>query len=266
MPVSHATGVGIHYEIAGDGPAMVLIHANPFDHDLWLYQIAHFSTWFKVIAVDIRGYGRSDKVTAPYSLEDMCNDVLGVMDKEDVQRAVLMGCSVGSGIALLLGLDHPDRFEGLVLVGGNSGPSERFMQRIEGYTTNLADYHIKHMRQLVAPGFPETERGRYLLNMFVEREPRLDGHAIAQVFRANNSTDTTPRLMDMRVPTLVINGEHDHSLPAGQLTAALIPNAIHETLPGTGHACCIEDPAGFDKLVADFLAEHGLMPSAPLGV
>jgi 3-oxoadipate enol-lactonase len=266
MSVSHATGVGIHYEVAGDGPAMVLVHANPFDHTLWLYQVAHFSTWFKVISIDIRGYGRSDKVTEPYALEDMCSDVLGVMDKEDIQRAVLMGCSVGSGISILLGLDHPDRFEALILVGGNSGPSDRFRQRIEGYTTNLAEYHLKHMRQLVAPGFPDTERGRYLLNMFVEREPRLDGHAIAQVFRANNSTDTTARLMDMRVPTLVINGEHDHSLPAGQLTAALIPNAIHETLPGTGHACCIEDPSGFDKLVADFLAEHGLMPSAPLGV
>ena len=48
---------------AGDGPAMVLVHANPFDHDLWLYQTAHFSTWFRVIGIDIRGYGRSSKVT-----------------------------------------------------------------------------------------------------------------------------------------------------------------------------------------------------------
>ncbi|MGE5538231.1 MAG: alpha/beta fold hydrolase [Gemmatimonas sp.] len=266
MPVSRATGVAIHYECAGDGPPMVLIHANPFDHGLWLYQVAHFSTWFRVIAVDIRGYGRSDKVTEPYTLNDMCDDVLGVMDKEDVDKAVLMGCSVGSSIAILLGLDHPERFEGLVLVGGNSGPSERFRSRIEGYTTDLPGYHLKHMRQLVAPGFGDTERGRYLLNMWVEREPRLDGEAIACVFRAGNGTDTTPRLMEMRVPTLVINGEHDHSLPAGQRTAALIPNAQHEVLAGTGHACCLEDPAGFDTLVTDFLAGHGLMPAAPLGV
>lgn len=266
MPVSRATGVAIHYEVAGDGPAMVLVHANPFDHCLWLYQIAHFSTWFKVIAVDIRGYGRSDKVTTPYTLKDMCDDVLGVMDKEEVGRAVLMGCSVGSGIALLLGLDHPDRFDAVILVGGNSGVSDRYRKRIEGYTTDLPAYHLKHMRELVTPAFPKTPLGAYLLNMFVEREPRLKGEAIACVFRAGNGTETTERLPDMRVPTLVINGEHDHSLPAGQKTAALIPGAIHETLPGTGHACCLEDPAGFDKLVIDFLAEHGHMPAAPLGV
>jgi 3-oxoadipate enol-lactonase len=118
----------------------------------------------------------------------------------------------------------------------------------------------------VAPGFPDTPRGKYLLNMFVEREPRLVGEAIACVFRAGNSTDTTPRLLEMRVPTLVINGEHDHSLPAGQKTAALIPNGMHRVLPGTGHACCLEDPAGFDALVVEFLSEHGLMPAAPLGV
>jgi 3-oxoadipate enol-lactonase len=266
MPVSRATGVAIHYEIAGAGPAMVVIHANPFDHCLWLYQIAHFSTWFKVIAIDIRGYGRSDKVVDPYTLRDMCDDVIGVMDQEGIERAVLMGCSVGSGMAILLGLDHPERFEGIVLVGGNSGPSDRYRDRIDGYTTDLPGYHIKHMRQLVAPGFADTPLGAYLLDMFVEREPRLDGEAIACVFRANNSTDSTPRLMEMRPPTLVVNGEHDHSLPAGQKTAALIPNAIHEVLPGTGHACCLEDPAGFDALVVDFLAEHGLMPAAPLGV
>jgi 3-oxoadipate enol-lactonase len=266
MPISRATGVDIHYEVAGDGPAMVMIHANPFDHCLWLYQIAHFSTWFKVIAIDIRGYGRSDKVTEPYTLREMCDDVIGVMDKEGVGHAVLMGCSVGSGMSILLGLDNADRFDAVILVGGNSGVSNRFRGRIEGYTSDLPRYHVKHMHQLVTPAFPQTPLGDYLLNIFVEREPRLDGEAIACVFRAGNGTETTERLLEMRPPTLVINGEHDHSLPAGLKTAALIPGAIHEVLPGTGHACCLEDPAGFDKLVIDFLAEHGLMPAAPLGV
>ena len=65
----------------------------------------------------------------------------------------------------------------------------------------------------------------------------------------------------MKVPTLVINGEFDHSLPAGQRTASLVPGAVHKVLPGTGHACCLEDPAGFDRLVIDFLRERDLMPA-----
>jgi len=261
MPMSRANDVDIWYEVTGAGPAMVFIHANPFDHDLWMYQVAHFSTWFRIISVDIRGYGRSAKVITPFSLEDMCEDVLGVMDDAGVACAICAGCSVGSGIALLLGLDNPDRFNALILVGGNSGASGRYQQRIDGYRGDLADYHIKHMRELVSPQFAQTKLGQHLLNQFVEREPRLKGEAIAQVFMAGNHTDTTGRLPTMRVPTLVINGELDNSLPAGQRTASLVPGAVHKVLPSTGHACCIEDPAGFDTLVIEFLRARGLMPN-----
>jgi len=259
--MSRANDVDIWYEVTGAGPAMVFIHANPFDHDLWMYQVAHFSTWFRIISVDIRGYGRSAKVITPFSLEDMCGDVLGVMDDAGVASAICAGCSVGSGIALLLGLDNPDRFNALILVGGNSGASGRYQQRIDGYRGDLADYHIKHMRELVSPQFAQTTLGQHLLNQFVEREPRLKGEAIAQVFMAGNHTDTTGRLPTMRVPTLVINGELDNSLPAGQRTASLVPGAVHKVLPSTGHACCIEDPAGFDTLVIEFLRARGLMPN-----
>ena len=260
MPYSTRSGLNIWYEVTGEGPALVLIHANPFDHDLWLYQTAHFSTWFRVIGIDIRGYGRSAKVTAPFTLKDMCNDALSVMDELGIDRAVLMGCSVGSGTAILLGLDHPDRFDAIILVGGNSGSSDRYMRRVEGYRRDLGAYHLEHMQELVAPSFIESRLGRHLLNMFVEREARLSGEAIARVFMAGNATDTTQRLPEMKVPTLVINGEYDHSLKGGQRTASLVPGAVHRVLKGTGHACCIEDPAGFDALVLDFLRERNLLP------
>ena len=260
MAYSTSGETKIWYEVTGEGPVLVLVHANPFDHDLWLYQTAHFSTWFKVIAVDIRGYGRSSKVTEPFSLKDMAEDVVGVMRATGTAKAVLMGCSVGSGISLLLGLDHPELFDSMTLVGGNSGASNRYQKRIEGYRADLGFYHIKHMRELVAPAFAESRLGRHFLNMWVEREGRLKGEAIAQVFAAGNSTDTTERLSSMRVPTLVINGEFDHSLSAGRRTASLVPGAAHRVLPGTGHACCLEDPAGFDALVIEFLKARGLMP------
>ncbi len=239
---------------------MVFIHANPFDHDLWLYQKAHFSTWFRIVSIDIRGYGRSVKMTEPFTLEDMCNDVMGVLADIGAKRAICVGCSVGSGTAILLGLDHPDTFDALVLVGGNSGSSNRFQKRIDNYRADLSGYHLKHLRDLVSPAFAESRLGAHLLNMFVERQPQLKGDAIAHVFAAGNSTDTTARLPSMRVPTLVVNGELDHSLAAGQRTASLIPGAHHRIMPRTGHACPIEDPAGFDVFVIAFLEERGLMP------
>lgn len=261
MSYSHSNGLKIYYEVSGEGFPLVLVHANPFDHNLWIYQIAHFSTYFKVIALDIRGYGRSDKPTTPFTLKDMGDDVLAVCRDQNVKEAILAGVSVGSGIAILLGLDHTEIFKALILVGGNSGGGGRIQDRIDGYTkTGVDQYHIEHLKALVAPGFAETKLGGYLLQNFVERDPWLSGESIAQIFRARAGTDLTPRLGSMRVPTLVINGEHDNSLAAGRKTASLIPGAIHRVLPDTGHACCIEDPAGFDAFVVEFLRSKNLMP------
>jgi 3-oxoadipate enol-lactonase len=261
MPYSTANGFRIYYETSGEGLPFVLIHANPFDHNLWMYQIAHFSTFFKVIALDIRGYGRSDKPTTPFTLADMADDVLGVCRDEGVSQAIVGGVSVGSGMALLLGLQHPELCKALILVGGNSGGAGSIGDRIHGYTEiGVSSYHIRHLKELVAAEFPESKLGKYLLNTFVERDPWLSGESIAQIFRARGGTDMTPHLASMKVPTLVINGEHDNSLKAGRRTASLIPGAVHKILPNTGHACNIEDPAGFDDLVSEFLRAQGLMP------
>jgi 3-oxoadipate enol-lactonase len=261
---SFANGVKIYYEVSGEGFPFVMIHANPFDHNLWMYQIAHFSTYFKVIAVDIRGYGRSEKPETPFSLKDMADDVLGVCGDEGVKQAIVGGVSVGSGMALLMGLDHPEFCKALILVGGSSGPGGSIEERIHGYTKIGIDrYHAQHLKELVAPGFPQSKLGQYLLTTFVERDPWLSGESIGQIFRARGGTDMTPRLATMKVPTLVINGEYDNSLAGGKKTASLIPRAVHRVLPKTGHACNIEDPAGFDEIVIDFLRAQYLMPVAP---
>src|ERR1700756_2704172 len=108
MSYSTSNGTRIYYEVSGEGFPFVMIHVNPFDHNLWMYQIAHFSTHFKVIAIDIRGYGRSDKLTTTVRLKNMSEYVLGVCRYENVNEAIVGGVSVGSGMALLLGLDHPE--------------------------------------------------------------------------------------------------------------------------------------------------------------
>jgi pimeloyl-[acyl-carrier protein] methyl ester esterase len=260
MATSRANGVDIHYEIAGDGPAMVLVHAIPFDHSLWLYQQARFSTWFRVISVDLRGFGRSAKVTAAYAFEDMARDVLGVMDDEGVDRAVVMGCSIGSKLALLLGGFAPQRFSAIIQVGGNSGPQD-FARRIDGYLNEpFSPYRRAHLRFGNREGFGDTPLGRYLHDMFSERDPWHDPAAIAAVFRALSAGDARPYLSAYKPPTLIINGEFDNARPRGEETARLIPGARHRILAGAGHACMIEDPAGFDALVIDFLRDHGLMP------
>ncbi|MDB5571932.1 MAG: 3-oxoadipate enol-lactonase [Hyphomicrobiales bacterium] len=264
MPYSTRNGLRIHYETHGapDAPPMVLIHANPFDRRLWLYQVARFSPFYRVVAVDLRGYGHSDKPEgAPFTLRDMMQDVLGVCADEGISRAVFAGVSVGSGIAMLIALDHPDMVEACVLVGGSSnGPRDVETIVAPFGKRDLGGYLMELMRGYVAPGFADTRLGNWALRLFVEDAGRLSAACIANIFRARASLDMTERLPGLKPPTLVVNGAYDLSLEAGRLTASRIPGARHVVLPNTGHACCIEDPEGFDAAMIDFLRDCGKLP------
>jgi 3-oxoadipate enol-lactonase len=264
MPYSTRNGLQIYYEVAGDGPPLVLIHANPFDHRLWLYQIARYSQFFRVVAIDLRGYGRSDKPVTPFTMHDLAADVLGVCDDLGIARAIFAGVSVGSGISMLIGLEHPERSAALVLVGGSTrGPVanlSRIVERLEN-APDLGTYLLELVCGYVAPGFGDQPTGRWLLNLFIENAHNLSRRSIAQVFRARASFDMTSLVHAMQPPTLIINGEHDNSLEAARETASLIPGARHEMLRNAGHACCLEAPEAFDEVMSSFLASHDLWPA-----
>jgi pimeloyl-ACP methyl ester carboxylesterase len=184
-----------------------------------------------------------------------------------VSRALVMGCSIGSKIALMLACDHPDVFQGTILIGGNSGPQNQFDHRIKGYRDNAAagtlrDYHLGHLRHGVTQAWADTAIGRYLIDGFVERGAGLDPECIAHVFGALTVSDLTPKLPAYKTPTLIVNGEHDSALKGGTLTASLIKQAEHEILPGAGHCCFLEKPDVFDGYVMDFLGRNRLMPAA----
>jgi len=262
MPYSTRNGLRIHYEIHGDGPPMVLVHANPFDRRLWLYQIARFSPFYRVIAVDLRGYGLSDKPEHAFTLRDMMNDVLGVCQDEGVSRAVFAGVSVGSGIALLASIERPEMVAAAILVGGSSAGPRDVNAILAGFEGKPLGDHLMHlMRGYVAPGFADTPLGDYLLKLFVENSAELSPQCIANIFRARGSCDMTESLAGLKLPVLVINGAFDGSLPAGRRTASLIPDAEHVVLEDAGHACCIEKPHAFDAAIIDFLARNGLAPN-----
>lgn len=268
MPISRANGLDIYYETAGTGAPLVLIHALPFDHNLWLYQVEHFSSRFRTIGMDLRGWGRSAKPSTPFSLRDMGEDILGVLADEGVTGgAIVLGCSIGSKVALMLACDHPEIFRAAILVGGNSGPQPQFDHRIAAYRAHhadgtLRDYHLGHLRHGVTQAWADSPIGRYLLAGFVERGRSLDSECIAQVFQALTVSDLTPQLRRYKSPTLIVNGEHDSALQGGKRTATLIPHAERRILAGTGHCCFLEDPGHFNTLVQDFLIRNGLWPSA----
>jgi pimeloyl-ACP methyl ester carboxylesterase len=266
MTISRANGLDIYYETAGAGRPLVLIHALPFDHNLWLYQVERFSARFRTVAMDLRGWGRSAKPTTPFSLSDMGNDILGVLADEGIEEdAVVLGCSIGSKISLMLACQHPEIFRAAILVGGNSGPQLNLLHRIAEYRAHhaagtLPDHHLDHLRYGVTKDWADSPIGRYLLAGFAKRGHELDSESIARVFDALTVSDLTPLLPTYKSPTLIVNGEHDTALPGGTRTAALLPHAEHRILPRTGHCCFLEDPESFEKLVREFLIRNDLWP------
>ncbi|MSP39922.1 MAG: alpha/beta fold hydrolase [Deltaproteobacteria bacterium] len=260
MPYSTRNGVKTYYEVSGEGFPLVLMHANPFDRRMFLYQVAHFSTFFKVINVDLRGYGYSDKPAVPVTVTDLCEDVVAVCRQEGAAEAVFAGVSVGGVMGLQLGLDHPEIFKALILVGCSSMPGDRYQSRIDGYMQQGVDkFHIQHLTDLVSKDFPRTKLGKYLLSMHTEMDSRLSAPAIAEIFNALQNRDLTSRLPELKMPVLILNGEFDNSLKRSQDMSTRIAGAEHRTIAGAGHACCLEDPATFDGHVLEFLRKHGFV-------
>ncbi|HEY7610215.1 MAG TPA: alpha/beta fold hydrolase [Alphaproteobacteria bacterium] len=258
MPWSRSNGLSIFYEVAGEGPPLVLLHANPFDHTMWLYQIARFSRRFRVVAIDLRGYGRSDKPEQPFAFSDMANDILGVVRDRGFDRIALAGVSIGATLALQIALDHPNLVRALILVGGESGNPAIFTALARDYAARpISEQRIEHIRMIVGDDFARSPLGRYLLDAFLESTPRLSGKSISEIFRARAAVNLADRLAAVSAPTLVINGATDVSLESGRYTASRIPGALHRIVPDAGHICCLENPWAFDRLVLDFLAARG---------
>src|SRR5206468_2019917 len=146
----------------------------------------------------------------------------------------------------------------MILVGGSCKGSSNVLKRVAGFeeATDLEAFLQGYIRELVAPEFPRTRHGRWVLELFTSEAPRLSQRSIAQIHRARGACDMSGRLGEVRMPTLIVNGIHDVSLEGGRETAAGIKHARHVVLPDTGHACPIEDPAAFNAAVVAFLKDN----------
>src|SRR5262245_56332546 len=148
----------LHWQRLGrTGPAMVLIHPNPTDTAVWLYQTARFSTWFQTVAVDLPGYGRSPAADADLTLEEIAGACWAAHDAAlGGGPAILIGLSIGSTIAQYMAALEPARTRALVMTGGGYYPTRDFARRI----TQLAEQGLAGRRvyvlELFGPRFRTT--------------------------------------------------------------------------------------------------------------
>ena len=251
MPYAHVNGTQLWYEERGSGDPVVFLHAGLLDSRQWAHELESFAPSHRAVAYDVRGYGRSPAPTAPYRMHE---DLVGLLDALGIERAALVGNSMGGKIAIDATLADPGRVSALVLVGaavsgmGFRAYSDEQGERAEA-AWNAGDYQggADVWLEVWAPlGVDSTIREIAYANAAVDNdELELDGDPPA----AN-------RLGELDVPALVILGDTEVQgiVDSCRRIAADVPGARLELLEQADHLPNLRRPDEFDRLVLGFLA------------
>lgn len=258
MPLLTTASSTTYYRFdGGDGlPVLMLSHSLGQDHSMWDAQASALSSRFRVLRYDTRGHGASAVPGGDYRIEQLAGDTLGLADALNIRTFAFCGLSLGGMVGQWIGAHAPDRLTGLVLAN----------------TSPRADANgMEERRQLVLrhgmPGISDIVMGRFFTpNVLAANTPPVAGarrtllatdpRGYAACCAAIRDMDQTGLLSSIRVPTLVISGELDISLPwkgHSELLARAIPDSRVIHLP-TAHLSNIERPHSFSAAVADFLA------------
>jgi pimeloyl-ACP methyl ester carboxylesterase len=261
-------GVRLHYEEAGSGTPIVFVHEFGGDHRSWEAQMRWFSRRHRCVTYGARGYPPSD-VPADvqvYSQRRAVQDILAVMDAAGIDRAHVVGLSMGGFAALHFGLDHPSRAHSIVVAGAGYGAEKQF----ESY---FRDVSLEVARQFETQGserFAKTYSLAASRVQFQNKDPRgwqefatrLGEHSAvgsANTMRGVQARrpsiyDLETRLKTMATPTLVIVGdEDDHCLQPGVFLKKTVPACGLLVLPKAGHTLNLEEPDHFNRFVGEFI-------------
>ncbi len=257
-------GASLYYETAGAGQPLVMLHGHLLDSRQWDHQFAAFSAQHAVVRYDARGFGRSSLPPEPFS---HAADLHGLLDCLGVPHAALMGNSGGGGIALNFTLLHPERVDGLILVGSSldgyqpSGPiPPKLMAYGQALERGDQEQALELSLQIFTDGLrrePEQvnpaarERTRELTRALFARP--LVPAALAQGL----TPPAMERLEEIHAPTLVITGAEDNAMlhDNAAIFAARIASAQSVVIPDSGHHPNLEQAELFNQIVMQFLSK-----------
>jgi pimeloyl-ACP methyl ester carboxylesterase len=262
VPVTTKDAVTLWWAPDGAGdPPLLLIQGLGCSSDMWFRVLKGLSAVRRTIRFDNRGIGRSTMTDEPWTLEDMADDALEVLDAADVDRAHVLGISMGGLIAQELALRHPERVAGLIL--GCTHPGGRDAVRMDpAAATMLMDRSAKSYREAAEASVPflYATATRDEIEADLTARLRYPMRAAAYWFQLEairRHDGTLPRLAQITSPTLVIHGTADRLVQPGNapLIADAIPGARLEWLDGAGHVFWTDQTERSVALVNGFLAE-----------
>jgi pimeloyl-ACP methyl ester carboxylesterase len=263
-------GVQLHVEEAGDGPPVLFVHEFAGDHRSWEPQIRALSRRYRCIVYSARGYPPSDvpQDEAVYSQARAVADIVAVLDGLDVERAHVVGLSMGGFATLHLGLRHPQRARSLVVSGVGYGAQPEKQQAFRAESNVIADAFAAEGAAEVAKRYAVGPARVQLQNKdprgwaeFAARLAEHDSVGSALTMRGVQAArpslyDLTEELRALEVPTLLIAGDEDEGcLEPNLMLKRTIPTAGLALLPKTGHTCNLEEPELFTRLLERFFAD-----------
>jgi pimeloyl-ACP methyl ester carboxylesterase len=250
MSEARLNGITINYDVAGDGPAVLLTHGYSATGRMWKPQADALKDRYRIISWDMRGHGQTDSPDDPaqYSEELTIGDMLALLQMLDTGPAVVGGLSLGGFMSLAFHLAHPELVRALVLC--DTGPGYRNPEARAGWNRAA----LKRAEQLEATGLAA-------LGSSTEVRATAQYHKSAQGLAhaargmlAQFDDRIINHLPDIRVPTLVIVGEQDEPFRGpSDYMAAKIPGARLEVIPNAGHAANLDNPEAVNRVLREFL-------------
>ena len=260
--MAETTPIDLTYAEHGprEAPVVVLLHGFPLDGSMWDDQVDALAARFRTIVPDLRGHGRSEAPSGPYTMADHVADLARLLDRLGIGHAALVGLSMGGYVTSNFLAAHPERVWAAVLVDTRAeGDTEQTKANREVQAREVA---AVGMGPFVEGGIPRMFGRKTLAERpdLVERYRRMVGPArpsavVAALQGLASRPDVTSVLRNVRCPTLVVVGSEDVVTPPSdaRLIAEAVPGAELEIIEGVGHLANMEAPEHFNRVLLDFL-------------
>lgn len=257
MPIAKVNGINICYKIVGEGDPLVMIMGLGSNQNNWRFQIPSFKKFYRIITFDNRGAGNSDKPKGPYSIRQMADDTIGLMDHLGIMKAHVLGTSLGGMIAQEIAINYPERVLKLVLgctfacQDEDNGGTPQWDKSMDEFINNHKIPSVK----LACNTLLYRILGLFLLRMLYGSMEDKDRAGFIAQNEASQKHYTKDRLSLIIAPTLIIVGTGDKAILPGSsdTMAKLIPNAKIAKIQNGSHLLMIEHRGRFNKEVLDFL-------------
>ena len=264
---AQVNGARLYYEVAGAGTPLLMIHAGIADCRMWQNEFTALRDAFQVIRFDMRGHGRSLPVPGDYNIQDDLRALLQALDVEP--PLILMGCSIGAGLAMDYAFCHADEVQALILVGGAPGdleldveePAALFAQSESAMRAGDVEQVAELDMRIWFDGFGRVPQqvNQAARKQAYEMARRVTEHELQGIgthVRKSFAKTGSERLADLTMPTLLVIGENDlpYLVAAADYMLERLPRARKCLLPDAAHLPNMEHPQRFQAALRGFLA------------